>query len=298
MNRKSLCRRFPRRGFTLIELLVVIAIIAILIALLVPAVQKVRAAAARTQSINNLKQIGIGMHAYHDVYKYLAHNGIYDTWANKNDPFAGSWAYMILPFIDQNPLHESALAYANPSPTNAGGNLYAPPAAARTTRVPVYVDPLRGRPGYTSSSTAGSVANWGSTTDYAINCWVNDWVNGATSLTNRKIRLQNIPDGSSNTILIGEEWLPTIDDNALFEAGGSWNETWWCGGYGGSGRNGFVCHQDTQSTSTNSDGNWGGPESARSPYLFGDGTVHLISYGTNLTSLIKPNDGAATPPVD
>src|SRR5712692_7786463 len=107
------------RGFTLIELLVVIAIIAILIALLVPAVQKVREAAARTQSINNLKQIGIGIHAYHDGNKYLPCNGRYDIWANRNDPESGSWCYMILPYIDQAPLHDGAQVYAVPSPANA-----------------------------------------------------------------------------------------------------------------------------------------------------------------------------------
>src|SRR5881296_3304938 len=97
--------RSTRRAFTLIELLVVIAIIAILIGLLVPAVQKVRVAAARTQSINNLKQIALAFHNYHDTNKFFPYNGVYNTWGNPKVANSGSWCFQILPFIEQKPLY-------------------------------------------------------------------------------------------------------------------------------------------------------------------------------------------------
>src|SRR5687767_14796349 len=95
-------RQRHRGGFTLIELLVVIAIIAILIALLVPAVQKVRESAARTQCSNNLKQVGLGLHNYHGTRGKFP--PMYSDQSQPEYRVTGELFYHILPFIEQDGL--------------------------------------------------------------------------------------------------------------------------------------------------------------------------------------------------
>lgn len=202
-------RSRKRLAFTLIEILVVIAIIAILIALLVPAVQKVRDASARTQCLNNLKQIGLGFHGLQDVYKHLPPAGRNAFNGGINSGQFTSPLFHLLPFVDQMALYNASWTGTIYDPYNpiSGSTAPVPMNLVHSQPVPVFVCPADnsyGRP-------PNDPANWGphSTGCYAVNFQVFGKA-GAGGATNGdwdgKTRLgTTISDGTSNTVLLAEK---------------------------------------------------------------------------------------------
>jgi prepilin-type N-terminal cleavage/methylation domain-containing protein/prepilin-type processing-associated H-X9-DG protein len=220
-----------RFGFTLIELLVVIAIIAILIGLLLPAVQKVREAASRLQCSNNMKQMALAFHNFHDVNNALPKGGRDGdvgapnnaqtrdccNWTDPNvttknaagimdDRTGFNFRYTILPFIEQDNLHRQV----------SRATLYATPVKAYfcPTRRPPTVYGAGTRCDY--NGNAGTTFNNGTARNGS-----SDGSDGPQLMNGTMVRenvgnvtMSGIPDGTSNTILLGEKWLNPNRHNA------------------------------------------------------------------------------------
>jgi prepilin-type N-terminal cleavage/methylation domain-containing protein/prepilin-type processing-associated H-X9-DG protein len=240
----SLCRTAPlprpRRGFTLIELLVVIAIIGILIALLLPAVQKVREAAARTDCSNKLKQFGLALHMYHETYKSFPPGDLClpVDWSSDK----GSWIVFVLPFVEEQAIYDQIPSRDVPGINSIGiavaagvlgplprllrcpsdGSLLLGPYSNYVGSIgPVTTDPISAA--CTPFDIYCNQPAWGYT--FGANEAETPDSNQLLGIFSRgygaTVRMAEISDGLSNTILLGE-CIPATNGHML--------TAWYCSG--------------------------------------------------------------------
>jgi prepilin-type N-terminal cleavage/methylation domain-containing protein/prepilin-type processing-associated H-X9-DG protein len=287
-----------RAGFTLVELLVVIAIIGILIALLLPAVQAAREAARRSQCTNNLKQIGLALHNYHDTYKTLPAGFIYRGGAGKCNY---GWNVAIFPFMEQEAFYDVLDPGTIPlyvrysaSSTQTDKDLLRQPFPA--LRCPTDDGP----------ATCNSI-NFGGTnrfrvalTNYVASCGyggkpVKRDDSGGVFFGDSWLKLGEIYDGTSNTFAVGERCYSWGDGH--YHHAATWLGVGKNDSYGANGtlrtlcRNSFILNFDYAATDPPHAENMGKGCASRHPgganYLLCDASVHFLSETTDKANVIQ-----------
>ncbi len=220
-----------RRGFTLIELLVVIAIIAILIALLLPAIQQAREAARRTQCKNNMKQIGIAIHNYHDIHKGFP-IGSFNLWSNSSVASGLNWRGLILPQMEQATLYNQ-LDFTTSA--NFRGNSMTGNDVLRNFRLEAYGCPssvLKDFIGsnntmvqnihYVGISGAAQNVPGPDSTAGTRDCGHGWSCNNGTLAPNEGFRIRDVTDGTSNTMIVAEQSGLVAGQNRTSNYYGGW----------------------------------------------------------------------------
>ncbi len=317
-------------GFTLIELLVVIAIIALLVALLLPAVQQAREAARRSQCKNNLKQIGLALHNYHDamgIFPYGSMNSPSSRsvapgpFRSASDLVLNQSGYvMLLPYLDQSPLyakfdfnlatgpHAGSGAGIIPGGATSPGN---PNLALSKNKIPALICPTdSAEPVYASASTSyGCGVTDSALTSYGLNVtggegnqmWRAENAQARPMFgVNSNCNISKIQDGTSNTVAVAETTFEVVDGGPL---------SWACVGHVNKGTefhrslgiNTWLCCSWTTPPNTQNKvgrlSGWGSPGSLHTGgmhILLADGAVRFVSQNIDTTTrrnLSFINDG-------
>ncbi len=319
-----------RRAFTLIELLVVIAIIAVLVALLLPAVQQAREAARRSQCKNNLKQYGLALANYHDVYNIfpIGSDTLRVWWGAGSTSNYLNWQARILPQIDQAPLYNQI----NWAMNDAADQILADGQKVQAHVMPYALCPSDGHmiqnPIWGQVAQTNYCGSMGSQGNVSTNSSCNQWqqfaimvnpnnadtpdptqVSGMFNRMGAPIGIFNVTDGTSNTIHVGEV-LPSCNDHA---GGGMWQTN----GMGDAHASTIVpintyntCNYPTgvqwgqvSNTLCTDPGNWNWSWGFRSmhvggaQFLFVDGSVHFLSQNINMQTYQRLGGKADGQPV-